>query len=129
MVEETDYSSRVPVLIGTNVLRKTLDDLVDIHVVRFAQKARLPSTMHFALLAVHTVQKHLKKKKSVVCGVRLHEAVVLAPGEGWRVSGRVTIDTLLPAQVVLVSGVGEYEARGVEVTPTVVAVGQGSPFV
>ena len=69
-------------LIGTNVLRKTLDDLVDVHGVRFAQKARLPSAMHFALSAVHNVQKHLKKKKSVVCGVRLHKAVVLAPGEG-----------------------------------------------
>ena len=129
VVEETEYSSRVPVLIGTNVLRKTLEDLVDVHGVRFAQKARLPSAMHFALSAVHTVQKHLKKKKSVVCGVRLHKAVVLAPGEGWRVSGRVKIDTPLPAQVVLVSGVGEYEAGGVEVTPTVVAVGQGSRFV
>ena len=128
VVEETEYSSRVPVLIGTNVLRKTLEDLVDVHGVRFAQKARLPSAMYFALSAVHTVQKHLKKK-SVVCGVRLHKAVVLAPGEGRRVSGRVEIDTPLPAQVVLVSGVGEYEAGGVEVTPTVVAVGQGSRFV
>ena len=128
VVEKTDYSSRVPVLIGTNVLHKTLDDLVDVHGVRFAQKARLPSAMHFALSAVHTVLKHLKKK-SVVCGVRLHEAVVLAPGEGWRVSGRVKIVTPLPAQVVLVSGVGEYETGWVEVTPTVVAVGQGSRFV
>ena len=41
----------------------------------------------------------------------------------------MTIDTPLPAQVVLVSGVGEYEAGGVEVTPTVVAVGQGSRFI
>ena len=97
VVEETEYSSRVPVLIGTNVLRKTLEDLVDVHGVRFAQKARLPCAMHFALSAVHTVQKHLKKKKSVVCSVRLHKAVVLAPGEGRRVSGRVKIDTPLPA--------------------------------
>ena len=43
--------------------------------------------------------------------------------EGWR-SIR-----LCPPKVVLVSGVGEYEAGGVEVTPTVVAVGQGSRFV
>ena len=36
VMEEISYSSHVPVLISTNVLRKTLDELVDTHGVRFS---------------------------------------------------------------------------------------------
>ena len=129
VVGDTDYNSKIPVLIGTNVLHKTLDDLVSVHGVRFVQKARLPSSMNFALSAVHTVRKYLHRKQHVICNVHLLQSVSLAPGEGRRVQGRLKIDTPLPRQAALISGVGEYTGGGVEVTPTVVAVEKQSHVV
>ena len=46
-----------------------------------------------------------------------------------RVQGRLKIDTPLPRQAALISGVGEYTGGGVEVTPTVVAVEKQSHVV
>ena len=113
----------------TNVLHKTLNDFVSVHGVRFVQKARLPSSMNFALSMVHTVRKYLHRKQHVICNVHLLQFVSLAPGEGRRVQGRLKIDTPLPKQAALLSGVGEYIGGGVEVMPTVVAVEKQSHVV
>ena len=129
VVGDTDYNSQIPVLIGTNVLHKTLDDLVSVHGVRFVQKARLPSSMNFSLSAVHTVRKYLHRKEHVICNVHLLQSVSLAPGEGRRVQGRLKNDTPLPEQAALISGVGEYIGGGVDVMPTVVAVEKQSHVV
>ena len=62
----------------------------------------------------------------MICKVHLLQSVSLAPEEGWRIQGRLKIDTPLAKQAALVSGVGEYTGSGVEVTPIVVAVEQQS---
>ena len=86
VVGETEYNSRVPVLIGTNILNKILDGLVNAHGVRFAQKASLPSAMNCALSVIQTARKTLGKRKNVISEVHLCETTELAPGEGRRVS-------------------------------------------
>ena len=129
VVEETEYNSRVPVLIGTNILNKILDGLVNAHGVRFAQKASLPSAMNCALSVIQTARKTLGKRKNVISEVHLCETTELAPGEGRRVVGCIRVDTPIPKQVALVSGVKKYQAGGVEVTPTAVCVKQHDRYI
>ena len=129
VVEETEYNFRVPVLIGTNILNKILDGLVNAHGVRFAQKASLPSAMNCALSVIQTARKTLGKRKNVICEVHLCEITELAPGEGRRVVGCIRVDTPIPKQVALVSGVKKYQAGGVEVTPTAVCVEQHDRYI
>ena len=122
VIKETEYNSRVPVLIGTNILNKILDGLVNVHGVRFAQKARLPSAMNCALSVMQTARKTLGKRKNVISEVHLCETTELAPGEGRRFAGRIKVDTPVPKQVALVNGIKEYQAGGIEVTPTAICV-------
>ena len=129
VVEETEYNSRVPVLIGTNILNKILDGLVHVHGVCFAQKARLPSAMNCALSVMKTHRKTLCKRKNVTSEVHLCETTEFAPGEGHRVAGCISVDTPIPKQVALVKGIKEYQAGSVEVTPTAVCVEQHSHYI
>ena len=129
VVEETEYNSRVPVLIGTNILNKILDGLVNTHGVRFAQKASLPSAMNCALSVIQTARKTLGKRNNVISEVHLCDTTELAPGEGRRVVGCIRVDTPIPKQVALVSGIKKYQAGGVEVTPTAVCVEQHDRYI
>ena len=107
VVEETDYNSRIPVLIETNVLHNTLEELVNVYGVGFAQKAKLPSAMTCAFSVVQTARKYLERS-CITSKVHMVEAVHLTPGQGRRVAGRIKVDTPLPMPAALVSGIGEY---------------------
>ena len=129
VIEETEYNSWVPMLIGTNILNKILDGLVNAHRVRFAQKASLPSAMNCALSVMQTALKTLGKRKNIISEVHLCETTELAPGEGCRVAGCIRVDTPIPKQVALVSGVKKCQPGGVEVTPTVVCIKQHDRYI
>ena len=129
IVRDTDYNLKVPVLIGTNVLRCTLDGLCTTYGVRFSQKARLPSAMVFALSAVKSSNNFLQKKQQVISDVRVTDTVTLAPGEGRRVMGRVQVTVPIAQQVALVAGTGDYSAGKIEVTPTAVSIDKDTHYV
>lgn len=129
IVQDTEYNRHVPVLIGTNVLRCTLDGLSQVHGVRFQQRVKLPSSMVFALTAVKTSAKFLQKKNHVVSDVRIADTLTLAPGEGRRITGRVDITVPIAQQIAMIAGMGDFASGEVEVTPTAISVDQYTKWV
>ena len=126
VVRDTPYNLRVPVLIGTNVLKGTLDGLSAVYGVRFAQKARLPSAIVHALSVVCTTNHFLKKKDRVISDVRVHQTITLAPGEGRHVLGRVRVTVPIAQQAAMISGVGDLYAGELQLTPTLTTVKSGT---
>ena len=129
IVPDTHYNLRVPVLIGTNVLKSTLDGLAETHGVRFSQKVRLPSAMVFALSAVRSSTKFLEKKQSIISDVRISDSVTLSPGEGRRMMGRVNVTVPIAQQTAMIGGVGDYSSGEVEITPTAISVDRDTRWV
>ena len=66
VVNDTPYNVRVPLLIGTNVLNKIKQDLLEQDGVRFLQKSSLPSAVLCALQAMCLSEKHVITKASSV---------------------------------------------------------------
>ena len=85
--------------------------------------------MNCALSVIQTARKTLGKRKNVINEVHLCETTELAPSEGRRVAECIRVDTPIPKQVALVSGVKKHQAGGVEVTPTAVCIEQHDRYI
>jgi plasmid maintenance system killer protein len=98
VVPDTRYHSKVPLLIGTNVLK-------EVHSSRPCT-AKLPNSMKLALPAGTLTQKHLQATDGVYGVVRAAEDTVIQPGESLYVAGSFRISVPVPHNTAFVDGHG-----------------------
>lgn len=70
VVPDTSYGQRVPLILGTNILAKLLDDQINMHGVRFIQKSNIEVPWKMALQCVQTQERQLEKRGGRLCLIR-----------------------------------------------------------
>ena len=94
VVNDTPYTARVPLLIGTYILQCWKHDLVDTHGVRFLQKADLPGAVLCGLQAMCLVDRHLEEMQGVLSSITLVNDEVLGLGEVRQLSRYLSLNKL-----------------------------------
>lgn len=122
VVPDTPYNVRVPLLIGTNVLKRVRKSLEDAHGVRFLQKTQLPSAVVCGMHAVSLAERQLERSEGIFSQVHLLGNVDLRPGEVRQVAGRVNISIPIAQQAATVHPLGTYMDGNVTVSPSVLVV-------
>ena len=120
VVPDTTYNVRVPLIIGTNVLKKIKDDLFSTEGVRFMQKSSLPSAVLCSIQSMCISAKRIEEKHGVISDVRLLTRTELKPGEIREVAGTVKVPAGIVLQDCSVFGHGDFEDGAVTVSPSVV---------
>ena len=110
VVEDTEYNQSVPVLIGTNVLRR-LSVLSDI---------KLHPNVKLALQAVHLEERHVSRSNGVYGTVYLDDSCTIGSGEVHTVCGKVRVTVPIPADVGLLTSEGM--GNGLSVTPSLLKI-------
>ena len=129
VVNDTAYNTRVPLLIGTNVLTKVKEDLLSAEGVRFVQKSSLPSAVLCSIQSMCLSHKRLIESNGVMSSVRLQMNTELKPGEVRPVTGSVKVPAGVTLQSSMVQGQGDFADGTVTVTPTMVLCGSGTAAV
>ena len=120
VVNDTTYNIRVPLLIGTNVLKKVKNDLFSAEGVRFLQKASLPSAVLCSIQSMCLSAKRLEEKHGVISDVRLLMRTELKPGEIREVTGTIKVPAGIVLQDCMVEGQGDFDDGAVTVSPSTV---------
>ena len=86
---ETSYSSRTPVLLGTNILNELMDSCKIIHGQKYLQTAKLQTPWYLAFRAITVREKELIRNKNRLAVVRSAEVskIVLGPNESKDIRG------------------------------------------
>ena len=129
VVKDTLFNSRVPVLVGTNILDRVKEQLKTAHGVRFLQKAPLPGAVMMALRAMCMSEKQVTKDGGVFSTVELAKSIELKPKETKPVAGRISLKSPLASQAAMVSPVGSYVDGAVTVSPASVTISAFSQMV
>ena len=126
VVDDTAYNVRVPLLIGTNVLKKIKEDLFSSEGVRFVQKSLLPPAVLCSIQSMCLSDKRLGERHGILSSVRLLTRVDLGPGEHREiVSGTVKVPAGVIMQTCMVDGTGDFIDGIVTVSPSTVICGSG----
>ena len=86
---ETSYSSRTPVLLGTNILNELMDSCKTIHGQKYSQTTKLQTPWYLAFRAVTVKEKELitnKNRFAVVMSAEVSK-IVLGPNESKDIRG------------------------------------------
>ena len=129
VVKDTLYNSRVPVLVGTNVLDRVKEKLRTEHGVRFLQKALLPGAVMMALRAMCMSESQVTRDGGVFSPIELAKNYELKPGETKQVAGRIRLKCPIASQAAMVSPLGSYEDGLVTVSPASVTISAFSQMV
>ena len=124
VVPDTVYNMSVPLLVGTNILGRLKDELLDKQGVWFLQKAETPGAIIMGLQAMCVAQRRLDKAHGVVDKVRMANQVELAPGEVKEVLGRVQLAVSMASQTTTMDALGSFVDGNVTVTPALTWIGQ-----
>ena len=81
VVPDTEYKSKVPLLVGTNVLQLWKDQLKQGFGERFIQTCILPDAFRIALQSMATVARTLKRSHRVIGRVTTMEPCIINPGQ------------------------------------------------
>ncbi len=121
VVPDTDYTKRVPLLIGTNVLKLYRDQLQLKHSTRYLQRAKICTALHLALRAMALKERHMKKTGGVYGHIRSKDTITLKPGECKMVVGQAKV-TVVVAKTVAMIETPKTGTEGVKATPSIVTV-------
>ena len=122
---DTHYSSRVPVIIGTNILQEYLTECKQNFGDTFLQKAKLHTPWYLSLRTMVIREKDLKKNKNKIALIRcaVPHKVLLKPNECLELNGYIDRTVNYPDTTALLH---ESEHSNlplyVDVTPAVVNV-------
>ena len=96
VVPDSQYNSKVPVLVGTNILSSFIDDLQDIYGDRYLQDAHLLTPVYLALRCLRLREKELRKQQNKLAIVKSAEKnkIVIPPNSEVVISGY--LDKKLP---------------------------------
>ena len=91
VVPDTNYSSRVPVLIGTNVLEQLMKRCEQKHGKRYLQLANLDTACHLAFKSMSIRQKELRRKENRLGIVKCAEnhTILIKPNTTITVKGYI----------------------------------------
>lgn len=123
---DTNYSSRTPVIIGTNILSELLQECKQNFGPQFIQKAGLHTPWFLAFRCITYREKELKRNKSKVAIVRCAEPtrIILGPNESRDILGETdkeleygqttaiiheTEDSVLPDFIDITPGIVNYD--------------------
>lgn len=101
VVPDTEYKSKVPLLIGTNVLQLWKDQLKQGFGERFIQTCTLPDAFRLALHSMATTARTLKRSHGVIGRVTTMEPCIINPGQSVRVPGNVNMQVPVPVMTAL----------------------------
>lgn len=89
VVPDTSYNSRVPVLIGTNILSDLLQDCKSKHGDQFLQRAKLHTPWYLAFRCMTLREKELKRNKERVAIIRSVEPskILIGPYQSINIRG------------------------------------------
>ena len=96
VVNDTVYNSRVPLLIGTNVLSRMAVDI---------NNGEIPERVRLAQQAIEMVHRHLDKSEGTYGVMYSAENRSFKPGEIGTICGNVRVAVPIPKSVALVSGI------------------------
>jgi transposase InsO family protein/dUTPase len=110
VVQNTEYNTRVPVIIGTNYLR----------IVECNPGGEVSQTVRLAKQSVELVERHLQRSDGVYGTVYATDTVTINPGHIQVICGSVRITVPITRTVGMVSASSNFQE--LEVTPCVVNI-------
>lgn len=95
VVPDTDYSSNVPLILGTNILGTMLQEEINIHGVRYLQRSSIRAPWKMVFQSLQSQARLLEKRKGRLCFIKVagnHNVVI--PGNSTMVLQGYTCDKL-----------------------------------
>ena len=129
IVGYTDYQDRVPILIGTNILKTLKDNVMTEHGIRYLQNAALHTPWYLSFRCMNQMEKELARRKFTLATVRCAEStpVRIPPNSEVTING--FFDKCIPYHPTCALIQPTYRSAipdDLDITPTVVTYNYGS---
>ena len=122
VVKDTEYHSKVPVLIGVSVIRHFTDFASEMSGENFVQKLQPPSAVALGIRAAKLQQRHLEKSKGVYADVKVFQKETIPARSSLVIAGKTKVMMEMPDAYVCVEHATAKgkSIDGVTVNPCVV---------
>lgn len=123
IVDDTDYHSTVPILLGTNILKALMEDTKADFGERFLQKANLRTNWYIAFRCINLREKRLKKQELRLAVIRSanREPVIIPPNTFKSIDGFIEKKLPYSRTCAIIQQIQMNKRKSdVDVTPTAI---------
>lgn len=123
IVDDTDYHSTVPILLGTNILKTLMEDTKSELGNRFLQIANLRTNWYIAFRCISLREKRLKKQDLRLAVIRTtnREPIIISPNSFKRIDGFIEKKLPYSRTCAIIQQIQMKKGKSdVDVTPTAI---------